>query len=354
MVRYREQLEARYGTGSGSDLAPLEAATPEGARSLPLPVPYRHRLFLSPLKLRHTHIEDASRHCVGARLKFHGDALFAARQLFGQRVFEIEKLARMNFERLRGDLFAVHQKVKGTRTPFAAAIGADQRHRLVRRRFQIKTEPAVPRGAPPLALEVAVDHPLPLQVVGALALLIVDVHGVHRKTLDHLAPRLCGGQINLSLLPLVGRIDLPVDGVALIEDFIEWNERNVLRPPEAVSLECQRRARHRLYLGQSKSVTDECGNLNRLHASQLRRAGAVAFGVLQTLLTEVARERDRPVEQREHLRVIRHRFYPQLHSQTNLNRVAALPLAFDRDVRAWISVDRRLLAIDCQRHSGSD
>src|SRR5262249_23084609 len=113
-------------------------------------------LSLPPLKLRHSHIEDAPRHCVGARLKFHGDALFAARQLFWQRVLEIEKLARMNFERLRGDLFAVHQKVKGTRTPFAAAIGADQRHRLVRRRFQIETEPAVPRGAPPLTLEVAV------------------------------------------------------------------------------------------------------------------------------------------------------------------------------------------------------
>ena len=54
-------------------------------------------LSLPPLKLRHSHVKYAPRHCVGKRLKFHGDALFASRQLFGQRIFEIEKLARMNF-----------------------------------------------------------------------------------------------------------------------------------------------------------------------------------------------------------------------------------------------------------------
>src|SRR5262245_63535117 len=88
----------------------------------------------------------------------------------------------MNFERLRGDLLAIHQNVKGARTPFAAAIGANQRHRLVRRRFQFKTEPAVPRGSPPLAFEVAVDHPLALQVVVVLYVETIELNPL-RNTL---------------------------------------------------------------------------------------------------------------------------------------------------------------------------
>src|SRR5215470_18752899 len=131
-------------------------------------------LFFLTLKLRHSHIEYAPRHRVGTRLKLHGNALFTARQLFGQRVFEIEQFAGVNFERLGGDLLAIYQKIKGTRASFAATIGADQRHRLVRQRFHIITEPAVPRRAPPLTVEVAVNHPLALQVVVALTLLIVD------------------------------------------------------------------------------------------------------------------------------------------------------------------------------------
>src|SRR5215510_9538034 len=117
------------------------------------------------LKLRHAHIENASRHCVGPRLKFYGYAFFAARQLFGQWVLEIEQLARMNFKRLRCDLLAVHQNIEGAQPAFAAAIGADQRQWLVRRQFQFIAEPPVSRGSPSLALEVSVNHSLPLQVM---------------------------------------------------------------------------------------------------------------------------------------------------------------------------------------------
>jgi hypothetical protein len=50
----------RYGTGSGSDLAPLRDAHNEGTRSLPLPVLYRWRVFR--FNVRHPSDNLVARH----------------------------------------------------------------------------------------------------------------------------------------------------------------------------------------------------------------------------------------------------------------------------------------------------
>src|SRR2546428_3603342 len=122
------------------------------------------------------------------RLKFHGDALFAACQCLRQPVLEIEKLGRVDVEGLRRDLFAVHKDIEAAGATFTASERANQRRRLLWIYFKPVTEPAFASRAPSSPFEVTIIGILPLEIVVAFALRLVEVYRVHSAALDLPAP----------------------------------------------------------------------------------------------------------------------------------------------------------------------
>src|ERR1044071_1732747 len=83
---------------------------------------------------QHAQAVEPARRLAGMRLEADGDFLLAERQLPGDRVSHVEKLARLVVvERLRGDLHAVHQNVERATARVRAPVSHDQRDAPVRR-----------------------------------------------------------------------------------------------------------------------------------------------------------------------------------------------------------------------------
>src|ERR1041384_6110646 len=156
----------------------------------------------------------------------------------------------MVFKRLVRYLLTVHEYIEHAIASLAASIGANQNHRFVGRDLQFVAEPTVARLAPSAGLEVYRALFLAIEAVLLFGLIVADVDSIPRSQLDLLAARGSGSDFALMLFPLVRRIDLPVNGVALIEELIERCERNILRPTQSNCAKTQRRAGNRFHLRQ--------------------------------------------------------------------------------------------------------
>src|ERR1041384_43625 len=132
-------------------------------------------------------------------------------------------------------------------------------------------------------------------------MIVADVDSIPRSQLDLLAARGSGSDFALMLFPLVRRIDLPVNGVALIEELIERCERNILRLTPSNCAKTQRRAGNRCHLRQHVFwvVSHECRDLDCFHAADLRRKRPVSPRIVQTLVTQFTPKYHRPIHRSE-------------------------------------------------------